>query len=59
MQDVMRSHRQLSLAGDGRCDSPGHSALFGTYSLMDTETGKIVCFELIKVLEEWFYEFMA
>ncbi len=27
----------LSLGGDGRSDSPGHSAKYGAYTLMDLE----------------------
>ena len=27
----------LSLGGDGRSDGPGHSAKFGSYTLMDLE----------------------
>ena len=32
---------QLHLSGDGRCDSPGYSAKYGTYSLMDSATDLI------------------
>ncbi|XP_062599881.1 uncharacterized protein LOC134261454 [Saccostrea cucullata] len=32
--------RVLTLGGDARCDSPGFSAKFGSYTLMDLETGK-------------------
>jgi len=35
------------LAGDGRCDSPGSSDKFCTYSLMDTATNKILHAETI------------
>ena len=35
------------LAGDGWCDSPGSSAKFCTYSLMDTATNKILHAETI------------
>ena len=41
--------RSVCLAGDGRADSSGHSALFGVYTFMDTLTGKVLCFELVKV----------
>ena len=36
-------------SGDGRCDSPGYSAKYGTYSLMNTETNKIVDFQVVHV----------
>lgn len=34
--------RSLVLAGDSRCDSPGFSAKYCTYSLLDTETNLIM-----------------
>ncbi|KAH7979084.1 hypothetical protein HPB49_008047 [Dermacentor silvarum] len=44
-------HQPHSLAGDGRCDTPGHSADFGTYTLLDTELNKIMHTELVKSTE--------
>ncbi|XP_064463604.1 uncharacterized protein LOC135374593 isoform X2 [Ornithodoros turicata] len=41
----------LTLAGDGRCDSQGHTALYGTYTLLETTANRIVHFELVKVTE--------
>lgn len=41
--------RKLSLAGDGRCDTPGHSADFGTYTLMETSANRVIHLELVKV----------
>ena len=38
--------RKLTLAGDGRCDSPGYSAKYGTSTLMDVETDLIVDFHV-------------
>ena len=32
---------QLHLSGDGRCDSPGYSAKYATYTLMDSATDLI------------------
>ena len=34
----------MVLSGDGRCDSPGKSAKFCTYSVMDSETNQILHF---------------
>ena len=39
------------LAGDGRCDSPGHCAKYGLYSFMDQDTGKILSFRITQVSE--------
>ena len=36
-------------SGDGRCDSPGYSAKYGTYYLMNTETNIIVDFQVAHV----------
>lgn len=44
----------VNVAGDGRCDSPGHNALFGLYSLMDTTTKKIVAATVIKVCSQFY-----
>ena len=35
------------MAADGRCDSPGNSAKYCTYSLMDYETNKILHVETV------------
>lgn len=50
MAEVLSSVEQpLQLNGDGRFDSPGHSALYGIYSFMDAKTSKIVASTLLKV----------
>ena len=41
----------INLNGDGRCDSPGHSAKYGTYTLMDNDSGKVVAFRVVQVSE--------
>ena len=40
----------LILAGDGRCDSPGHNAKYGTYSIMHVATEKVLDFSLVQVV---------
>lgn len=41
--------KPLNLVGDGRCDSPGFSAKYCSYSLMDIETNKIIDMHLTQV----------
>lgn len=40
-----------SLASDGRCDSPGHSAKYMTYSFYSDSLNKIIHFEQVQVKE--------
>ncbi|XP_077485845.1 uncharacterized protein LOC144096892 [Amblyomma americanum] len=40
--------QQVNLAGDGRADSPGFSAKYGTYTLMDVERHKVLYFEVVR-----------
>ena len=39
----------LVLGGDGRSDSPGHSAKYGSYSVLELTCNKIVDFKLVQV----------
>ena len=41
----------LQLSGDGRCDSPGYSTKYCTYSLMDSATDLILDYKLIQSSE--------
>lgn len=41
----------VDICGDGRCDSPGHSAKYLTYSFLCTSLGKILHSEQIQVAE--------
>lgn len=41
----------VRLSGDGRCDSPGYSAKYCTYSLMDMSSNKIVTSNVVQVTE--------
>ena len=37
-----RDEKTVDLAGDGRSDSPGYNAKYGTYSLMNTATNEVL-----------------
>ena len=41
--------RSLVLAGNGRADSPGHSAKYGSYSLLELTYNKVIDFKLVQV----------
>lgn len=51
LKKIKEQNRQIRLAGDGRCDSPGFSAKYCTYSLLDIETQRIITFVVVKVTE--------
>ena len=36
------------IGGDGRCDSMGHSAKYGSYTAMNPETNKILNVEIVQ-----------
>ena len=44
-----RAGKDVTLGGDARCDSPGYSAKFGSYSVMDLATQTILDIQLIQV----------
>lgn len=47
---IQRSqNKHLSVAGDARFDSPGYSAKYGTYSIMNTESKEILDFFIAHV----------
>ena len=39
----------LAIGGDGRADSPGHSAKYGSYGIIDLRTNKVLHIELVQV----------
>ena len=45
--DALHQVGSVDLFGDGRCDSPGHSAKYGTYTLLDENTA----FSVVQVTE--------
>ena len=43
------SGKALTLGGDGRADTPGHSAKYGSYGLLDLDLMLVVHIELVQV----------
>ena len=43
------SGKELNVNGDGRFSSPRHTALYGTYILMVSQSSKIFASEMVKV----------
>ena len=48
IQDA-RSRGNVVQLGDCRSDSPGHCAKYGTYTMIDTHSGKVLASEMIQV----------
>ena len=46
---ALKDHTRIVLGGDGKADSPGHSAKYGTYTLMDLTSNKVVDVQLVQV----------
>lgn len=40
----------LTIGGDGRADSPGHSAKYGSYGIVDLVTNKVIDIQLVQVM---------
>ncbi|MES9879454.1 MAG: hypothetical protein ABW185_01055 [Sedimenticola sp.] len=50
LQATIRDRRQpIIVSGDGRADSPGHSAKYGAYSLIEMISGKVIDVQLVQV----------
>ena len=48
-QSIKVQNRNLVLSGDGRADSPGHGAKFGSYTVIEMSCNKVVDFKLVQV----------
>ena len=52
LSTLKKNKVKLQVGGDGRADSPGHSAKYGTYSLIELSCNKIVDFQLVQVYQK-------
>ena len=51
LRKLKENQVKLHVGGDGRADSPGHCAEFGTYSLIELNSNQIVDFQLVQVTD--------
>ena len=49
LQQLHHEKRALIIGGDGRADSPGHSAKFGSYTVMELKKEVILDVQLVQV----------
>lgn len=49
LQQLSEDKTRLTLGGDGRADSPGHSAKYGTYTKMELNHKTILDIQLVQV----------
>ncbi|XP_064598240.1 uncharacterized protein LOC135464679 [Liolophura sinensis] len=48
MEELKTLGEGLHIGGDGRADSPGHSAKYGTYTTMELHLGKVINLQLVQ-----------
>ena len=44
VESTRKQQQPINIGGDGRCDSPGHSAKYGCYTIMDLDTNQILIY---------------
>ena len=49
LDDLAEREGGLVVAGDGRCDSPGYCAKFGSFTFMEQQINRVVDFQLVQV----------
>lgn len=50
LSQLKESGKKLIVGGDGRTDSPGHSAKFGSYTVIELECHAVLDIQLVQVL---------
>ena len=48
---ALHAKGRCKVAGDARCDSPGHCAKYSTYSFQDQDTCEIIAIDIMQVTE--------
>lgn len=48
-KELVAKAKDVRVAADGRCDSPGHCALYCVTTMMDAESNLILSSQLVKV----------
>ncbi|KAL5012123.1 hypothetical protein ScPMuIL_010674 [Solemya velum] len=48
LNDVTSSGRSVILGGDGRCDTPGHCAKYGSYNMIDLDESFVIDIQLVQ-----------
>ncbi len=48
-EEIKEGGHSLTIRGDGRADSPGHSAKYGTYTAIELGIKKIVDIQVVQV----------
>ena len=49
LESMRHQNKKLALSGDGRADSPGHSAKYGSYTVIEMSCNKVMDFKLVQV----------
>ena len=49
--------KKLALSGDGRADSPGHSAKYGSYTVIEMSCNKVLDYRLVQVCTDPYHLF--
>ena len=51
LTELVNRGTPLTLGGDGRADSPGHSAKYGVYSVKELTINKVIDLQLVQVCQ--------
>ena len=58
LKQLRQEKRSLVLGGDGRADSPGHSAKFGSYTMMELKKKAVIDVQLVQVHNFYMYMYV-